>query len=107
MELAVDRQLDRWLIQLYAVEQQALFALRLGRRAAGHPVLAEHFGLHITETERHLAAVRRCLRARRRGPSRLAGLAATLNRLGFLDLRHGVQGHPREAAGGRTGVRVL
>ncbi|HZE06860.1 MAG TPA: DUF892 family protein [Solirubrobacteraceae bacterium] len=84
MELAVDRQLDRWLVQLHAVEQQALLALKQGRRRVGDARLAEHLAVHLIETERHRAAVRRCLSARGRTRSRPIDLAASVNRAGFL-----------------------
>jgi ferritin-like metal-binding protein YciE len=76
--------LDRWLIALHAVEQQALFQLRRAARLAGDPRLGEQIAAHARETEGHREALRRCLSARGRRPSRWRDVGATLNRAGFL-----------------------
>lgn len=85
MQASGQRQLARWLKQLHAVEQQALFQMRRARRLTGDDFLAQQLERHIAETERHRELVReRLSRLGRRRGSRTLDLTVTVNRVGFL-----------------------
>lgn len=84
MAHGIDRQLDRWLADVHALEQQALFHLRHAPRLAGDPELAGHLRRHRSDTGRHRSLVRERLAARGARPSTALDLAVTANRLGFL-----------------------
>jgi ferritin-like metal-binding protein YciE len=80
----LEHDLAQWLVDLHAVEQQAIVHLRAARRLIGEPALAADLERHLAETERHRDTVRELLAERGRRPSRSRDAAATLNRLGFL-----------------------
>lgn len=84
MDAPCQRQLTRWLVQLHAVEQQALFQLRRGRRLTPDAPLSTHIERHTAETQRHRRAVRERLSQLGRPTSAVLDIAVTLNRLGFL-----------------------
>lgn len=79
-----DQQLARWLTQLHAVEQQALFQLRRAGRLTGDAVLSADIDRHLAETERHRRRVRDRLAALERPSRPLLDAAVTLNRIGFF-----------------------
>lgn len=84
MPADLDRHLDRWLIALHGVEQQARVQLRVARRIVSSAELRQALGEHLEETDRHRLAIRARLAARRRRSSPVHDLGATLNRTGFL-----------------------
>jgi ferritin-like metal-binding protein YciE len=68
---SVDEQLDAYLSDAHAIEEQALPQMRAAPDMAGDPVLAAIFREHLAETEDHERLVRQRLEARGRSPSRL------------------------------------
>lgn len=84
MAIADDRDLQRWLIDLHAVEQQAMFQMRRARCLVGDDTLRGYLDQHLQETAGHRAAVRERLAGRGRTASTALDLAVTANRLAFL-----------------------
>lgn len=76
--------ITRWLVDLHAVEQQAIFALQRAGRVAAGTAVADDLQRHLAETCGHRAAVRQQLAARGRNGSAALDLAVTANRAGFV-----------------------
>jgi ferritin-like metal-binding protein YciE len=67
----LDEQLDAYLSDAHAIEEQALPQMRAAPDMAGDPELAAIFREHLTETEHQERLVRERLEARGGSPSRL------------------------------------
>jgi ferritin-like metal-binding protein YciE len=68
---SLDEQLDAYLSDAHAIEEQALPQMRAAPDLAGDPELAAAFREHLAETERHERLTRQRLEARGGSPSRL------------------------------------
>src|SRR5918998_744714 len=68
---SLDEQVDGYLSDAHAIEEQALPQMRAAPGLAGDPQLAAAFREHLAETERHEQLIRRRLEARGGSPSRL------------------------------------
>src|SRR5918999_4750628 len=68
---SLDEQLNAYLSDAHAIEEQALPQMRAAPDMAGDPDLAAVFRLHLAETERHEQLTRERLEARGGSPSRL------------------------------------
>jgi ferritin-like metal-binding protein YciE len=68
---SLDEQLDAYLSDAHAIEEQALPQMRAAPDLAGDPELAAAFREHLAETERHERLTRERLEARGGSPSRL------------------------------------
>jgi ferritin-like metal-binding protein YciE len=68
---SLDEQLNAYLSDAHAIEEQALPQMRAAPDMAGDPELAEAFRRHLAETERHEQLTRERLEARGGSPSRL------------------------------------
>jgi ferritin-like metal-binding protein YciE len=68
---SLDEQLDAYLSDAHAIEQQALPQMRAAPGMAGDPQLAASFREHLAETEQHEHRVRERLEARGKSPSRI------------------------------------
>jgi ferritin-like metal-binding protein YciE len=68
---SLDEQLDAYLSDAHAIEEQALPQMRAAPDLAGDPELAAAFRGHLAETERHERLVRERLAERGGSPSRL------------------------------------
>ncbi len=80
---AIGKQLDRYLADAHALEEQATQLLKKGPKLADVAALGSAFEDHLAETRRHSETVERRLRARDAGPSALKDAAL---RLGALNL---------------------
>jgi ferritin-like metal-binding protein YciE len=67
---SLDDQLNKYLADAHAIEEQALTQMRDAPDMAGDPQLAEAFRTHLHETERHERLVRERLEDRGASPSR-------------------------------------
>lgn len=76
-------QLNKYLSDVHAIEQQATALLKRGPKLAGLDELAHAFEEHLEETERHSELIEARLAARDAGPSSLKDAAL---RLGALNL---------------------
>jgi ferritin-like metal-binding protein YciE len=68
---SLDEQLNAYLSDAHAIEEQALPQMRAAPDMAGDPELAAAFKAHLAETERHEQLTRERLEARGGSPSRL------------------------------------
>jgi ferritin-like metal-binding protein YciE len=68
---SLDEQLNAYLSDAHAIEEQALPQMRAAPDMAGDPDLAAVFRIHLAETERHERLTRERLEARGESPSRL------------------------------------
>src|SRR4051812_27757182 len=68
---SLDEQLNAYLSDAHAIEEQALPQMRAAPDMAGDPQLAAIFREHLAETERQEQLVRARLEARGESPSRL------------------------------------
>jgi ferritin-like metal-binding protein YciE len=68
---SLDDQLNAYLNDAHAIEEQALPQMRAAPDMAGDPELAASFRAHLAETERHERLTRERLEARGGSPSRL------------------------------------
>jgi ferritin-like metal-binding protein YciE len=68
---SLDEQLNAYLSDAHAIEEQALPQMRAAPGMAGDPQLAAAFREHLAETERHEQLTRERLEARGSSPSRL------------------------------------
>jgi ferritin-like metal-binding protein YciE len=68
---SLDDQLNAYLSDAHAIEEQALPQMRAAPDMAGDPDLAAVFRIHLAETERHEQLTRERLEARGASPSRL------------------------------------
>jgi ferritin-like metal-binding protein YciE len=80
----LDEQLDKYLADAHAIEEQALAQLRTAPDIAGDPELADAFRQHLGETERHERLVRQRLEARGGSPSRFKKVVMELGGKGFI-----------------------
>jgi ferritin-like metal-binding protein YciE len=83
-ERSIDAQLDKYLTDLHAIEEQALTQLRRAPNIAGDERLAAVFERHLAETNGHEDRIRRRLEARGADPSALKDLAAKSGGLGMV-----------------------
>src|SRR5215217_1023411 len=83
-KLTIDEQLDAYLSDAHAIEEQALAQLRTAPDLAAAPRLAAAFRLHLEETEDQLRRVRERLEARGGSPSRFKTLVMELGGKGFV-----------------------
>jgi ferritin-like metal-binding protein YciE len=81
---SLDEQLDAYLSDAHAIEQQALPQMRAAPDMAGDPELAEAFRRHLAETERHEQLTLERLEARGRSPSRLKEAVFKAGGFGFV-----------------------
>jgi ferritin-like metal-binding protein YciE len=79
----VDRQLDKYLADAHAIEQQAVALLQGGKRIAGDEHLKRLFDEHLEETREHKRRLEERLEARGASPSRLQDLALHAGGLGI------------------------
>jgi ferritin-like metal-binding protein YciE len=77
------KQLDKYLGDAHAIEQQAMQLLKKAPRLAGAKELAATFEEHLDETQRHIEAIEARLEARDASPSALKDAAL---RLGAVNL---------------------
>ncbi len=68
---SLDEQLNAYLSDAHAIEEQALPQMRAAPDLAGDPRLAAIFSTHLVETERHEELIRERLEARGASPSKL------------------------------------
>jgi ferritin-like metal-binding protein YciE len=68
---SLDEQLNAYLSDAHAIEEQALPQMRAAPDLAGDSQLAATFSTHLVETERHEQLIRERLEARGASPSRL------------------------------------
>jgi ferritin-like metal-binding protein YciE len=83
-ERSIDAQLDKYLTDLHAIEQQALAQLRRAPNIAGNERLAAVFERHLAETNGHEDRIRRRLESRGTDPSALKDLVANAGGLGMV-----------------------
>ena len=79
----VDAQLDKYLADAHALEQQAVALLQGGKRIAGDEQLKRLFDEHLEETREHKRRLEERLEARGSSPSRLQDLALHAGGLGI------------------------
>jgi ferritin-like metal-binding protein YciE len=79
----LDTQLNKYLADVHAIEQQAAKLLEKAPTLAGAPQLAQAFEEHLEETHHHIELVESRLSARGAGPSSIKDAAL---RLGALNL---------------------
>ena len=84
MSRTPEEHLVNYLTDAYSIEQQALAQLRTAPEIAGEPRLAEHFRLHLAETERQAERVRERLEAHGGSPKRVKDAVMALGGKGFL-----------------------
>jgi ferritin-like metal-binding protein YciE len=77
------QQLDKYLADAHAIENQALKLLEKGATLAGTDELAAAYEEHRSETERHQQLVAARLEARGASPSKLKDAALTLGALNW------------------------
>ena len=80
----LDEQLDAYLSDAHAIEEQALPQMRAAPDMAGDPQLAEIFREHLAETEEHERRVRERLEARGADPSKVKDLVARAGGVGMV-----------------------
>jgi ferritin-like metal-binding protein YciE len=81
---SLDDQLNAYLSDAHAIEEQALPQMKAAPKLAGDPELAEAFRRHEAETERHEELVRGRLEARGAKPSRIKDAVFKAGGLGFV-----------------------
>jgi ferritin-like metal-binding protein YciE len=79
----LDKQLDKYLADVHAIEQQATQLLSKGPKLAGAEELARAYEEHLTETHGHSELVEERLRARGAKPSALKDAAMRLGALNW------------------------
>ena len=87
----LDDQLQKYLADAHAIENQALKLLQKGPQMAGDPELERLYAEHLGETEEHARLVAERLQAKGGGPSRLKDAAM---RLGALNWGTFFRAHP-------------
>ncbi|HZA90416.1 MAG TPA: DUF892 family protein [Solirubrobacterales bacterium] len=83
-ERSIDEQLNKYLADVHAVEEQSLTQLRRAPDIAGDERLAAIFQEHLLETAGHEDRIRRRLEARGADPSTLKDLAGRAGALGMV-----------------------
>jgi ferritin-like metal-binding protein YciE len=78
---AVGKQLDKYLADAHAIEQQAAKLLEKAPKLAGADALADAFEVHLEETQHHAQVIEDRLRARGASRSRLKDVALKLGAL--------------------------
>jgi ferritin-like metal-binding protein YciE len=81
---SLDEQLNKYLSDAHAIEEQALAQMRTAPDIAGDPDLATVFREHLKETERHERLTRERLEARGGTPSRFKKLVMEIGGKGFI-----------------------
>jgi ferritin-like metal-binding protein YciE len=81
---SIDEQLDKYLADVHAIEEQALTQLRRAPDIAGDDRLAEVFELHLAETSAHEDRIRRRLEARGADPSKIKDVAGKAGGAGMI-----------------------
>ncbi|MGN6170672.1 MAG: YciE/YciF ferroxidase family protein, partial [Solirubrobacteraceae bacterium] len=76
-------QLDKYLADAHAIEQQAIQLLKKGPKIAGVTELADAFEDHLEETNEHSALMEQRLEARGSGPSKLKDAVLRLGALNW------------------------
>jgi len=76
-------QLNKYLADAHAIEEQAIQLLKKGPKIAGVKELADAFADHLEETNEHSALVERRLKARDSGPSTLKDAVLRLGALNW------------------------
>jgi ferritin-like metal-binding protein YciE len=71
MAREIDTQLDKYLTDAHAIEEQALAQLRGAPEIAGDSAIADAFRRHLTETAGHEETIRHLLEERGAAPSRV------------------------------------
>lgn len=80
----LDEQLDKYLADTHAIEQQALAQMRDAPGLGDDPAVASAFARHLTETEEHERLVRGCLEARDASPVAAKDVIGGLIGKGFV-----------------------
>jgi ferritin-like metal-binding protein YciE len=80
----IDEQLDAYLADAHAIEEQALVQMKSAPDIAGEERLAEAFRAHLAETEDQLRLVTERLEARGGSPSRLKEIVMKVGGKGFV-----------------------
>jgi ferritin-like metal-binding protein YciE len=83
MATSVDEQLSTYLMDLHAIELQALEQIKRAPKVAGDPEIAEAFSDHVRETERHRVYVEDRLIAKARAPLPQKDIPAKLTGIGM------------------------
>jgi ferritin-like metal-binding protein YciE len=71
-------QLDKYLADAHAIEQQALVQMRTAPKLGGDPAISEAFTRHLGETEEHERMIRGCLESRGARPAPIKDAVAGL-----------------------------
>src|SRR5947209_12439242 len=79
----IGEQLNKYLADAHAIEEQALQLLRKGPQLAGAPELAAAYSDHLVETEEHARLVERRLEQRGSSPSKLKDAALRVGALNW------------------------
>ena len=82
-EQKLDQQLDKYLADAHAIEQQAIQLLKKAAKIAGVKDLAAAYEEHLDETEKHKELLERRLNERDSSPSRLKDSALRLGALNW------------------------
>lgn len=80
----LDEQLNKYLTDVHAIEEQALAQMRAAPQLGGDPAVSSAFARHLTETEEHERLVRGCLQARGAGPAPAKDVIGGLIGKGFV-----------------------
>jgi ferritin-like metal-binding protein YciE len=79
----LEEQLDKYLADAHAIEQQATELLRRGPKLAGDPQLADAYEQHLKETEGHRKALEALIEARGAATSKLKDAALRVGALNW------------------------
>jgi ferritin-like metal-binding protein YciE len=100
----IGKQLDKYLADAHAIEQQSAKLLQKAPKLSGDAELGSALQDHLQETRRHLELTERRLQDRGDGPS---GIKDAALRLGGAEPRHVPQGAEHHACeAGRVRIRV-
>ncbi len=77
------KQIDKYLADAHAIEEQAAQLLKKGPKIAGGPELADAYEDHLEETQEHSRLLEERLKARDSGPSALKDAALRLGALNW------------------------
>lgn len=80
----LDEQLNKYLTDVHAIEQQALTQMRAAPDLGGQSAISSAFSRHLTETEEHERLVRECLAARGARPTPAKDVIGGLIGEGFV-----------------------
>jgi ferritin-like metal-binding protein YciE len=79
----LQEQLTKYLIDVHAIEQQALAQMHVAPGLSGDEQIAETFRLHLSETEQHEHRIRELLSSRGASPSKVKDVMGMVTGHGF------------------------